>query len=184
LAFTWQIGPSRVPEPEPDTSSARFDVQPSRCDGAVDVNTSRSSNTGGLMTRIFQIAALARATLGAHAVAAEARQVQLVVSRPHSGATTRASTVVVRGRVTAGSHVAVKGHELRVRGRTFRARVRLRPGRNPIPVVARGACLDPNSPDYDCAGGGGDGPDCTGPVRVVGDDHFRLDADGDREACE
>lgn len=47
-----------------------------------------------------------------------------------------------------------------------------------------GACLDPDSPDYDCAGGSGNGPDYTGPVRVVGDDHFDLDRDGDGEACE
>jgi hypothetical protein len=47
-----------------------------------------------------------------------------------------------------------------------------------------GACLDPNSPDYDCEGGSGDGPDFTGPVIVVGDDHFGLDRDGDGSACE
>jgi hypothetical protein len=47
-----------------------------------------------------------------------------------------------------------------------------------------GACLDPNSPDYDCAGGSGDGPDYTGRVEVVGDDHFDLDRDGDGVACE
>jgi hypothetical protein len=47
-----------------------------------------------------------------------------------------------------------------------------------------GACLDPNSPDYDCEGGSGDGPDYTGPVTVVGDDHFGLDRDGDGQACE
>jgi hypothetical protein len=47
-----------------------------------------------------------------------------------------------------------------------------------------GACLDPNSADYDCKGGSGDGPDYTGPVRVVGDDHFGLDRDGDGYACE
>ena len=106
--------------------------------------------------------------------------------------------------------MTVKGDKARVRGRTFRSRIKLRPGRNAIRVVARrhgyrtakrtpvvlratedrcdpnyeGACLDPDSPDYDCAGGGGDGPDYTGPVRVVGDDHFRLDADGDGRACE
>ena len=45
-----------------------------------------------------------------------------------------------------------------------------------------GACLDPNSPDYDCATGSGDGPDYVeGPVRVVGDDHFGLDADGNED---
>jgi hypothetical protein len=47
-----------------------------------------------------------------------------------------------------------------------------------------GACLDPDSPDYDCAGGSGDGPDYTGPVEVVGDDPFGLDRDGDGFACE
>jgi hypothetical protein len=48
----------------------------------------------------------------------------------------------------------------------------------------RGACLDPSSPDYDCAGGTGNGPDYTGPVEVVGDDHFDLDRDSDGVACE
>jgi hypothetical protein len=47
-----------------------------------------------------------------------------------------------------------------------------------------GECLDPNSPDYDCEGGSGDGPDYTGAVTVVGDDHFGLDRDGDGSACE
>jgi hypothetical protein len=47
-----------------------------------------------------------------------------------------------------------------------------------------GACLDPGSPDYDCEGGSGNGPDYTGRVRVVGDDHFGLDADGDGVGCE
>jgi hypothetical protein len=47
-----------------------------------------------------------------------------------------------------------------------------------------GACLDPNSPDYDCAGGSGNGPDYTGRVEVVGDDHFDLDRDGDGVGCE
>lgn len=47
-----------------------------------------------------------------------------------------------------------------------------------------GACLDPNSSDYDCAGGTGNGPDYTGPVQVVGNDHFGLDRDGDGYACE
>lgn len=47
-----------------------------------------------------------------------------------------------------------------------------------------GACLKPDSPDYDCAGGSGDGPDYTGPVTVVGVDHYGLDRDGDGHACE
>jgi hypothetical protein len=47
-----------------------------------------------------------------------------------------------------------------------------------------GACLDPNSSDYDCEGGSGDGPDYTGTVTVVGDDHFGLDRDGDGVGCD
>jgi len=47
-----------------------------------------------------------------------------------------------------------------------------------------GACLDPNASDYDCAGGGGDGPKFVGRVRVVGTDHFGLDSDGDGIGCE
>jgi hypothetical protein len=49
----------------------------------------------------------------------------------------------------------------------------------------QGACLDPNAVDYDCAGGSGDGPKYVrGPIRVVGDDHYGLDRDGDGIACE
>jgi hypothetical protein len=48
----------------------------------------------------------------------------------------------------------------------------------------KGACLDPDAADYDCEGGSGDGPDYTGPVSVVGEDHFDLDRDGDGSACE
>jgi hypothetical protein len=48
----------------------------------------------------------------------------------------------------------------------------------------KGACLKPGSPDYDCEGGSGDGPDCTGTVEVVGDDHYDLDRDGDGIACD
>lgn len=47
-----------------------------------------------------------------------------------------------------------------------------------------GACLKPDSLDYDCAGGSGDGPDYTGPVQSVGEDPYDLDRDGDGSACE
>jgi hypothetical protein len=47
-----------------------------------------------------------------------------------------------------------------------------------------GACLSPYSSDYDCEGGSGNGPDYTGTVTVVGEDHYGLDADGDGEGCE
>lgn len=45
-------------------------------------------------------------------------------------------------------------------------------------------CLNPNSPDYDCLGGSGNGPDYTGTVTVLGEDHYGLDADGDGIGCE
>lgn len=49
----------------------------------------------------------------------------------------------------------------------------------------KGRCLRPNVSDYDCAGGSGNGPYyVSGPFRVVGTDHYRLDADHDRIACE
>jgi hypothetical protein len=46
-------------------------------------------------------------------------------------------------------------------------------------------CLDPNAADYDCASGDGDGPEYVdGPVQVVGEDHFGLNADGNGTGCE
>jgi hypothetical protein len=45
-------------------------------------------------------------------------------------------------------------------------------------------CLDPYASDYDCEGGSGDGPDYTGTVTVLGEDHYGLDADGDGVGCE
>jgi NADH:ubiquinone oxidoreductase subunit 6 (subunit J) len=45
-------------------------------------------------------------------------------------------------------------------------------------------CLDPNSSDYDCAGGSGDGPDYTGTVTVLGDDRYDLNRDSDNIACD
>jgi hypothetical protein len=47
-----------------------------------------------------------------------------------------------------------------------------------------GACLDPSASDYDCASGSGNGPEYTGPVHVVANDHFGIDRDGDGDACE
>jgi hypothetical protein len=49
----------------------------------------------------------------------------------------------------------------------------------------KGRCLKPNVSDYDCAGGSGNGPYYVrGPVRVVGNDHYRLDSDRDGIGCE
>lgn len=44
-------------------------------------------------------------------------------------------------------------------------------------------CLPP-APDYDCAGGTGDGPKYTGTVMVTGSDPYGLDSDGDGVGCE
>jgi hypothetical protein len=38
----------------------------------------------------------------------------------------------------------------------------------------KGACLNPAASDYDCAGGSGNGPYYTGPVRVVGPRSLRA----------
>jgi hypothetical protein len=47
-----------------------------------------------------------------------------------------------------------------------------------------GACV-PVASDVDCAGGSGNGPEYVdGPVRVVGDDVYDLDRDGDGIACD
>jgi hypothetical protein len=57
------------------------------------------------------------------------------------------------------------------------------PGKDCDPSY-KGACLDPNAADYDCAGGTGDGPKyLSGTVRVVGSDPYGLDGDGDGVGC-
>jgi hypothetical protein len=45
-------------------------------------------------------------------------------------------------------------------------------------------CLDPSSPDYDCEGGSGNGPDYTSTVEVIGYDEYGLDDDGDGIGCD
>ena len=67
------------------------------------------------------------------------------------------------------------------------------PEPEPEPEPAPGPRCDPNyegacvpiAPDVDCAGGGGDGPAYVrGPVRVVGQDIYDLDRDGDGVGCD
>jgi len=75
-------------------------------------------------------------------------------------------------------------------GSAWTVRDKPKPPAAPAPVSNNchpsyeGACLDPNSSEYDCEGGSGNGPDYTGPVRVVGPDVYGLDADGDGIGCE
>lgn len=172
---------------------------------------------------------------GAQGGAADQDAVELAVTSPDDGMTTRKGAITVKGSVTADSAVTVDGEAAAVRGKSFRRRVALPVGENTVEVKAtrhgykaatemvvvvrkrrpiatpeptpvateeptqapteddksadcdpnyEGACLDPNSPDYDCEGGSGNGPDYTGTVRVVGDDPFDLDRDGDGIACE
>jgi hypothetical protein len=56
---------------------------------------------------------------------------------------------------------------------------------SPCDPSYRGACLDPNAADYDCANGSGNGPEYVhGPVQVVGDDHYDLDRNNNGVGCE
>jgi len=60
------------------------------------------------------------------------------------------------------------------------------------PLNSSSSACDPNysgcvpiASDVDCAGGGGNGPEYVqGPIRVIGEDIYRLDGDGDGIACE
>jgi DNA-directed RNA polymerase beta' subunit len=45
-------------------------------------------------------------------------------------------------------------------------------------------CLKPNSGDYDCVGGTGNGPNYTGTVQVLGYDEYGLDRDRNGWGCE
>ena len=103
---------------------------------------------------------------------------------------TRSGTLALAGWQSYTATVKRSGSEYDVRATRGKKVIRFqyRPagssgGRSCDPNY-EGACLDPNSPDYDCAGGSGNGPDYTGPVRVVGDDPHGLDRDGDGYACE
>jgi endonuclease YncB( thermonuclease family) len=63
-------------------------------------------------------------------------------------------------------------------------------GETPSDGASDGGCTDgydpclPPASDYDCAGGSGDGPEYTGPVKVSGSDPYGLDSDGDGIGCE
>ena len=70
----------------------------------------------------------------------------------------------------------------RVRQDTREAQAADTPSRDWDPNYS--GCADPDAIDYPCDGNGGDGPPYTGEVVVLGDDHFRLDADDDGIGCD
>jgi hypothetical protein len=98
---------------------------------------------------------------------------------------TRSARIALPGRRAYDARVrpAGSGYDVRATRRSKVIRFQYSAASTCDPSYA-GACLDADSPDYDCADGSGDGPDYTGRVRVVGDDHFGLDADGDGIGCE
>jgi resuscitation-promoting factor RpfB len=64
--------------------------------------------------------------------------------------------------------------------------VTAKPAPEPAPTnctAGYSPCLPP-APDYDCAGGSGDGPKYTGRVTVTGSDPYDLDSDNDGVGCE
>jgi hypothetical protein len=95
----------------------------------------------------------------------------------------RARARRARARRAAARRLAEERSRLEARRR--RAAQTTTPAQSNCDPSYEGACLDPNASDYDCAGGSGNGPKyVSGPIRVVGSDHFDLDRDGDGVACE
>jgi endonuclease YncB( thermonuclease family) len=87
-------------------------------------------------------------------------------------------------RACPGTQLTMAGPLQTQQGRPTPTPPSTKPGSGSCHPSYKGACLDPNAYDYDCAGGSGNGPLYTGRVEVVGPDVFRLDSDGDGVACE
>ncbi len=176
----------------------------SGCGGAVDTPTPPSDAVGtaaprhvrlelaprsSAATRSRAVTIAGRVTRGSHVTVA-GRRASVRAGRFHA----RVGLAVGRNRIEV---VARKdGYAGASRTVTYRRRATPTPTPTPTPVPTptatasdcdpnyTGACLDPNASDYDCKGGSGDGPEYTGPVTVVGDDHYDLDRDGDGAGCE
>ena len=96
--------------------------------------------------------------------------------------------VVVAGLTLAGANFVFSGGGV---GSAFSGQPKQSPASSVVRAVQAachpsysGACV-PIASDVDCAGGRGNGPAYVrGPVRVVGPDVYRLDADGDGIGCE
>jgi endonuclease YncB( thermonuclease family) len=87
-------------------------------------------------------------------------------------------------RACPGTQLTITGPLQTRQGRPPLPHPSTNPGSGSCHPSYKGACLDPNAYDYDCAGGSGNGPLYTGRVEVVGPDVFRLDGDGDGVACK
>lgn len=117
----------------------------------------------------------------ARAAARERRRLARIARDQRTCTTSEKATVRVGGGVPAGCADFAAVLEAR---RAAREAEEAAAAASQCDPNYEGACLDPNSSDYDCAGGSGDGPDYTGTVRVVGDDIHDLDRDGDGIACD
>jgi hypothetical protein len=102
---------------------------------------------------------------------------------------TTSQAITLPGWRTYSARVRRKGDEYDVRATRGSKVIRFqyRSGSSPGGGICDpnySGCLDPTAYDYDCLGGSGDGPEYTGLVRVLGDDRFDLDRDGDGIACD
>lgn len=121
------------------------------------------------------------AAVGQAALARAGFKVTIVKQNVSTGADN-----VVLSQTPAATQQAAPGSVVRLVVSNF---VAPPPPPKPTPVPLAGncttgytPCLTP-APDYDCAGGSGDGPRYTGPVQVTGSDPYDLDSDGDGLAC-
>ena len=180
--------PARTPSPTPTVDAARRQ----RSEARALYRRARSALRGGHYTSALTLATqarrlhstaatrtvLARARAGVARLEAAARERRRVARIAHDQRTCSSSEkAAVRGGDGVPPGCATYAAGLAARRAAEAETAKCDPN-------YEGACLNPDSPDYDCRGGSGDGPDYTGPVRSVGSDPFDLDRDGDGLACE
>jgi hypothetical protein len=148
----------------------------------------RRELAAGDLAKARDIAVDARALHPSTAVRALIRTVDAKLAAARAAAILardqRTCTGAEKATVRAGSGIPAGCTTFAADLATRRAKAQAAEAAEPCDPNYKGACLDPNSSDYDCAGGSGDGPDYTGFVEVVGDDPYDLDRDGDGIACE
>ena len=137
------------------------------------------SGSGGTSPRSAEAATPAAATQPVTSVVKEASTVDATRAAKRKARAAKARAERRRERLAAERRAKAK------KAAAARAAAAKRAAAQPrCDTSYKGACLDPDASDYDCAGGSGDGPKYTGVVTVVGDDHFDLDRDGDGIGCE